>query len=149
MNLVNCSNCGRMFTRSLSSNEFCPACLKQSEENYRKISEYFVSHPTSTSQEISDATGIDLKDIHRFVRENRLRTVKNDTGRNCEKCGGPIFGGKLSGKFCDKCRIQLATDMRKDMQKNLKSGSPENSQPKTSHLAHSKPIGDSKKPKKH
>jgi hypothetical protein len=146
MNLVNCSSCGRMFTRSLSSNEFCPACLKQSEENYRKISEYFASHPSSTSQEISDATGIDLKDIHRFVRENRLRTVKTDTGRNCEKCGGPIFGGKLSGKFCDKCRVQLATDMRKDMQKHSKSS---NSQGKEGHPANSKSLGNSKKPKKH
>ncbi len=146
MNLVNCSSCGRMFTRSLSSNEFCPACLKQSEENYRKISDYFGSHPSSTSQEISEATGIDLKDIHRFVRENRLRTVKTDTGRNCEKCGGPIFGGTLSGKFCDKCRVQLATDMRKDMQKHSKSS---NSQVKESHPASSKSLGNNKKPKKH
>jgi hypothetical protein len=138
-----------MFTSSLRGNELCPECLKQSEENYRKVFDYFTAEPTATAQEICDATGVDVKEIYRFVRENRLRSVKVATGRNCEKCGVPIYGGKLTGKFCDKCRIQLATDMRKDIQKQKTSGSGGSTNPKSSLSPHSKPEGDSKKPKKH
>jgi|SRR5665213_421680 len=149
MNLKNCSQCGRMFAPSLRGNEFCPDCLKQSEENYRKVFEYFNTEPAATAQQISDATGIDVKEIHRFVRENRLRSVKVNTGRICGKCGRPIYGGKLSGKFCDKCRVQSATDTHKDVQKQKTSSSGTTTSPKTGHSAHPKPHSDSKKPKKH
>ena len=149
MNLENCSQCGRMFTSSLKGNELCQDCLKQSEENYRKVFDYFTAEPTATAQDICDATGVDVKEIYRFVRENRLRSVKVATGLNCLKCGGPIYGGKLSGKFCDKCRIQLATDMRKDIQKQKTSGSGSPTTPKTNHSANPRPQSDSKKPKKY
>ncbi len=149
MNLKNCSQCGRMFTPSLRGSEFCPDCLKQSEENYRKVFEYFNAEPAATAQQISDATGVDVKEIHRFVRENRLRSVKVNTGRICGKCSRPIYGGKLSGRLCDKCRVQSATDTRKDIQKQKTSSSSTITSPKTSHSAHPKPHSDSKKPKKH
>jgi hypothetical protein len=149
MNLKNCSQCGCMFTPSLRGNEFCPDCLKQSEENYRKVFEYFKAEPEATAQQISDATGVDVKEIYRFVRENRMRSVKVNTGRICGKCGRPIYGGKLSGKVCDKCRVQTALDTRKDIHKHKTSSSTATTHQKTTHSAHSKPQSDNKKPKKH
>jgi len=148
MNLGNCSRCGRIFAIALSGTEVCPACLKESEENYRKIFDYFAARPTATAQEICDSTGIDIKEIYRFVRENRLRLVKVDTGLKCEKCGGPIFGGKFSGKLCDNCRSQLATDLRKDMQKHRIFGSGSQNPSKTG-LSAFKHKPDSKNLKKH
>jgi protein-arginine kinase activator protein McsA len=149
MNLTNCSRCGRIFDNYSKNNEFCPSCLKITEENYRKIFEFFDAQPSATAQEISEATGVEVKEIYRFVRENRLRLAKVDTGLKCERCGGPILGGKLGGKFCEKCRSEFASDILKNAQKQNASGLDSQKPPKPGISEHSKPSKDSKKPKKY
>jgi len=142
MSLGYCSRCGGLFAIALSGEDVCPSCLKQSEESYRKIFNYFVSKPAATAEEIANDTGIDVKEIYRFVREKRLQLVKTDTGKNCEKCGRAIFGGKLSGNLCEKCRLLGASESRKGS-----SGSGTQNKPKS--VSAQKPLKDGKKPKKH
>lgn len=54
--------------------------MKQEDDNYHKIFHYLSTRPAATAQEIAQDTDIDVKEIYRYVRENRLRLVKGDTG---------------------------------------------------------------------
>ena len=113
MNLSNCSRCGRVFARSSGSSDICPACVKENDDNYRKIFEFFSRKPTSGAQEIADETGIDINEIYRYVRENRLQLAKADGVVTCETCGNPI----VSGKICDSCRGKLAQELKENIEK--------------------------------
>jgi hypothetical protein len=145
MNIASCSRCGGLFAMALNGEDVCPSCLKKSEETYRKIFNYFVSKPAATAEEIAKDTGIEVKEIYRFVREKRLQLVKTDTGKNCEKCGRAIFGGKLSGKLCDKCRLLGASDSHKGTEQQQPSGT----QNKSKLGSGPKSLKDGKKSKKH
>ena len=111
MKLANCSRCGKVYTAVSGGRELCPACLKEENDNYLKIFHFLSTRPAATAQEIAQETGIDVKEIYRYVRENRLRLVQGDTGLTCESCGIPI----AQGKICDKCRQKLAEDLKTDM----------------------------------
>lgn len=113
MNLANCSRCNKVFAQVSKERTLCPACVKEEEDNFLKVFHHMTSRPSATAQEIAQATGVDLMEIYRYVRENRLRLVKTDTGLRCESCGSPISQGKI----CDKCRLQLSQEFREDVDK--------------------------------
>ncbi len=113
MSLVNCPRCGHVFPQPSPSVVLCPACLKREEEDYKKVFQFFAEKPSATAQEIASETGVDLKEIFRFIRENRLQLVKADAALKCEQCGAPI----RNGKYCDKCRKKLNDDLNKDIDK--------------------------------
>lgn len=113
MNLSNCSRCGKVFSLVKGGRDVCPACVREEEDHYRKIFQYLSSRPAATAQEIAQATEIDLKEIYRYVRENRLRLVKADTGLFCESCSIPISQGRI----CEKCRQKLSEEIKNDVDK--------------------------------
>ena len=113
MKLANCSRCGRVYTAVIGGRDVCPACIKEEDDNYLKIFRFLSTRPAATAQEIAQETQIDIKEIYRYVRENRLRLVKGDTGLTCESCGIAISQGKI----CDKCRQKLAEDLKSDIDK--------------------------------
>ena len=83
------------------------------------------ARPSATAQEIAQATEVDIKEIYRYVRENRLRLVKSDTGLFCESCGVPISQGTV----CEKCGNKLSEDIKKEIDKirqNRTQNSPKN-----------------------
>lgn len=82
-----------------------------------KIFHFLSTRPSATAQEIAQETGVDIKEIFRFVRENRLQLVKTDTGIFCESCGIPISQGKI----CDKCKRQLSEEIKIDVDKYKKT----------------------------
>lgn len=113
MTLANCSRCGLVFSFAEGGLDICALCLKEEEDNYRKVFQFLSTRPGATAQEISEATEIDIKVIYRFVRENRLRLAKVDTGLACESCGVPI----PQGKVCEKCFKKLSQDIKNDIDK--------------------------------
>jgi flagellar operon protein (TIGR03826 family) len=113
MSLANCSRCGKVFTFFSGSRDICQACIKEEDDNYLKIFHYLSTRPGATASEIAQATEVDIKEIYRYVRENRLRLVKIDNGLNCESCGMPISQGKI----CDKCRQKLSDEMKGEIDK--------------------------------
>lgn len=112
MEIARCKKCGKLFRKNLDSIELCPACLEAEEKEFSKVKEFFLRNPRSTIEEASKATGVDKKDILHFLREGRLQVAQDaqniDTGLKCERCGKPIF----SGRFCEKCRLQLSYLLR-------------------------------------
>jgi len=113
MSLGNCSRCGRVYPKIQGGRDFCQSCLKEEEDNYLKIFHYLSTRPAATAHEIAQATEVDLKEIYRYVRENRLRLVKADTGLFCESCGIPLSQGKI----CEKCRQKLSEEIKTDLNK--------------------------------
>ena len=113
MSLANCSRCGKVFTKVQGSRDLCPACIKEEDDNFSKVFHYLSTRPSATAQEIAQATEVDLKEIYKYVRENRLRLVKADTGLICESCGIPISEGKI----CEKCRQKLAEEVKTEIDK--------------------------------
>lgn len=113
MSLANCSRCGRVFSHIPGGKDVCPACIKEEDSNYLKIFHYLSTRPSATAQEIAQATEVDIKEIYRYVRENRLRLVQGDTGLQCESCGIPISLGKL----CENCAKMLSEEIKSDIEK--------------------------------
>ncbi len=106
MDVRNCKRCGKIF--QYKGNSICPNCVQQDDEDFRKVREYIIAHPNSTSIEISKATDVELKTIIRFLREGRLESEYingSDLGLECEKCGRPID----SGRYCETCLNELQT----------------------------------------
>lgn len=93
--------------------DICPVCIKEEDSNYLKIFHYLSTRPSATAQEIAQATEVDIKEIYRYVRENRLRLVQADTGLRCESCGIPISQGKL----CENCAKALSEEIKSDIEK--------------------------------
>ena len=83
------------------------------------------TRPAATAQEIAEGTGDDLMEIYRYVRENRLRLVKTDTGIRCESCGSPISQGKI----CEKCRQKLSLELKEDVDKFKQNMAKNNTKP--------------------
>jgi flagellar operon protein (TIGR03826 family) len=113
VSLANCSRCGRVFSLVPGGRDLCPACIKEEDNNYLKIFHYLSTRPSATAQEIAQATEVDIKEIYRYVRENRLRLVQADTGLRCESCGMPISQGKI----CENCLKTLSEEIKNDIEK--------------------------------
>lgn len=113
MSLSNCPRCGRVYMQVPGGTHLCQACIQKEEEDFKKVFQFFTEKPSATAQEISAETGVDLKEIFRFARENRLQLVKVDSTLHCEKCGAPIRGGKI----CDNCRKKLSEEIKTDIDK--------------------------------
>jgi len=108
MKLANCSICGKAYLNTSGGRDHCLTCAREEESNYSKIFEFFTLCPAATAKEISDATGIDVKVIYRYARENRLRFVKVDSDIRCEACDEMI----PCGKMCENCRGRLLSEVK-------------------------------------
>jgi flagellar operon protein (TIGR03826 family) len=113
VSLGNCPRCGHVYLQVPGGVSLCPACVKIEEENYKKVFQFFSEKPSATAQEIALATGVEIKEILKFVRENRLQLVKADPYVKCEKCGSPT----RSGRICDNCKKKLTDEIKKDISK--------------------------------
>ncbi len=113
MSLANCSRCGKVFPLVPGGRDLCQACIKEEDNNYLKIFHYLSTRPSATAQEIAQTTEVDIKEIYRYVRENRLRLVQADTGLRCESCGIPISQGKI----CENCMKTLSEEIKNDIEK--------------------------------
>lgn len=136
MSLANCSRCGRVFAAVRGSRELCQACLKEEDDNYLKVFHFFTKCPSATAQEISQETGVDIKEIYRYVRENRLKLAETDTGLFCEGCGIPISQGRI----CEKCGQKLAQELKQDIDKY--KGFPQKGAPQMDHRPDPKFLKD-------
>lgn len=88
----------------------CPVCAPLDEEDFRKIKEFLMVYPGASSYEVMRHTGVSLKQIKRYLREERLEIVGDNKGfLRCELCGKPLN----SGRFCDNCyREGIAMELK-------------------------------------
>jgi flagellar operon protein (TIGR03826 family) len=107
LNLANCPRCGRVFAKGIK--DVCPVCIQEIEKEYQKCAEYLREHRGTTIYELSEQTGVSIRQITRFIREGRISLVDApNLGYPCETCGELIREGSL----CAACRKRLTRDIQ-------------------------------------
>jgi flagellar operon protein (TIGR03826 family) len=112
MDVRNCKRCGKMY--QFVGSYICMNCIRQDDEDFRKVKEYVLDHAGSSPVDVSEATGVDIKTISRFLREGRLEAEGLDLAVDedemvCENCRRPI----PSGRFCESCLHNLQQQFKK------------------------------------
>ena len=111
MNVENCPRCGKIFAKNFR--DVCPACMREIDKEYQLCAEYLRENKGAIIHELSDATGVSIRQITKFIREGRI-SIMNAPNMSfpCESCGTLIRENHL----CEDCRTRLTKDTRKMMQ---------------------------------
>jgi flagellar operon protein (TIGR03826 family) len=112
MDVRNCRRCGKMY--QFMGSYICMNCARQDDEDFQKVKEYVLDHPGASPVDVSEATGVEIKTISRFLREGRLEAEGlelevDETEMVCENCRRPI----KSGRFCESCAQNLQRQLKK------------------------------------
>ena len=98
----NCPRCGKVFMRIREP--ICPSCVKVEEEKFETVRAYVKEHPNRTIKEVSDACGVSIKSILRYIRDGKLEASAGIQSEiTCSKCGIPI----PTGRMCKKCAAEV------------------------------------------
>jgi len=110
--LANCVRCDALFVKTIR--DICPKCHSEVEKEYDKCSQFLRKRENrgANIQQLSEATGVSIKQITRFIKEGRISTAGNpNLAYPCENCGTPI----LSGHLCETCASGLRREMVQDL----------------------------------
>ena len=111
--LANCSRCDALFVQTVR--DVCPKCYQEIEQEYDKCAKYLRKRENrgATIYQLSEATGVSVKQITRFIREGRLSIVDNpNLGYPCEKCGSMI----RTGTFCESCTKEMKREIEQQLE---------------------------------
>lgn len=110
MNLINCEECGRLF--SSSGPKVCPNCKKEEEEKFEIVKDYLWDNPNSTIKKVAEETGVERELIIKFMREGRLDAegLLIDYKLKCKRCSKEI----KTGIFCESCRNKMINNFKTD-----------------------------------
>lgn len=112
MKVKKCIRCGKLFKVDNLNLELCPYCVKLDNEDFEKIRTYLYEHNTATSVQLSEATGISIIQIERYLKNGRLEIPEGSPIYiKCERCGAEI----KSGRLCPECSLSLSNAMRMEM----------------------------------
>ncbi|NIK79347.1 flagellar operon protein (TIGR03826 family) [Paenibacillus castaneae] len=105
MNLDNCPRCGKLFAKNFK--DVCPVCLREIDKEYQLCADYLREFKGAIITELSDQTGVSIKQITKFIREGRISMVNApNMSYPCESCGTLI----RENHICDTCRKRLEKD---------------------------------------
>lgn len=107
MNLGNCPRCGKLY--ALNFRDMCSDCVKDIEVEYQECAEFLRESKGATIHEVSEATGVTIRQITKFIREGRI-SIENAPNLSypCEVCGILI----REGNMCESCRTRLTKELR-------------------------------------
>ncbi|MFW6273411.1 MAG: flagellar protein [Halanaerobium sp.] len=110
MKLLNCRECGRVF--SSAGEAVCPDCKKLEEEKFELVKNYLWDNPNSTIDQVSEETGVERELILKFMKEDRLAAdgLVINFKLKCSRCGKEID----SGTFCESCRNSLINEFKQN-----------------------------------
>lgn len=105
MNLDNCPRCGKLFAKGIR--DVCNACTREIDKEYELCAEYLRKNRGAIITEVSDETGVSIRQITKFIREGRISMMNApNMSYPCESCGTLIREHQL----CDRCRNRLSKD---------------------------------------
>ncbi|MFD0957909.1 TIGR03826 family flagellar region protein [Paenibacillus chungangensis] len=108
MNLDNCPRCGKLFAKNIR--DVCQVCLRDIDKEYEKCATYLRENKGAMITELSDQTGVSIRQITKFIREGRISMMDApNLSYPCESCGVLIRESHL----CDACRKRLTKDTRR------------------------------------
>ena len=107
MEVMNCSRCKRLFNY-VTGEKICPNCKKEIEEEFQMVKQYIKDHPGNDINKVSEECEVSVKQIKKWVREERLSFTDDSlVGLTCERCGAMIH----SGRFCALCAKNMENAM--------------------------------------
>ncbi len=107
MDLATCRKCGKLFNY-IHGERLCPNCIKETEEKFKQVKKYVYDNPTAGIDKISQDNDVSVRQIKKWVREERLVFSEDSPiGIECEMCGQTI----KTGRYCMDC----ATKIRKGL----------------------------------
>jgi flagellar operon protein (TIGR03826 family) len=110
--LANCTRCDALFL--MATRDICQKCYMEVEQEYEKCAKFLRKRENrgSTIQQVSEATGVSVKQITRFIKEGRISIADNpNLGYPCENCGIMIRTGNL----CDACAGGLKREIEQQL----------------------------------
>lgn len=108
LNIGNCPRCGKVFAKGMR--DVCPACVKEIDQEYQDCADFLRENRGASIHELSEETGVSIKQITKFVREGRISlTDAPNLGFPCEMCGTSI----REGTICMSCRDRFSRDVDK------------------------------------
>jgi len=88
--------------------------MKELEEKFEVCRKYIKENQGANIQEVSEKTGVSVKMIKQWVREERLTFAEGTlVGIECESCGANI----LTGRFCAKCKQAMQNGLSNTIRK--------------------------------
>lgn len=90
-----CSKCGTIFQKN--PRNLCGSCSNQMDHHLNRCLDQLWKRPASTTQELSQVTGVPLTEVHQFIKSGRLSSSYSNLTYPCESCGGDTRGGRLCG----------------------------------------------------
>lgn len=118
MEVKNCKECGRLYNY-VSGPRLCPNCRQKLEEKFEQVKNYIYDNKNATITQISEENDVSVPQIKQWIREERLCfSADSVIGIECEKCGVTI----KTGRFCEKCKKEMANDLENIYGHKPKSG---------------------------
>lgn len=106
LNIGNCPRCGRVFAKGIK--DVCAACVKDIDQEYVDCSIYLRENKGASIHDVSEETGVTVKQITKFIREGRISlTDAPNLGFPCDTCGKHI----REGNMCESCRTRFSKDV--------------------------------------
>jgi flagellar operon protein (TIGR03826 family) len=107
VNLTNCPRCGKLFSKSFR--DVCNNCHQELEKDYERCVEHLRLHKGLNIQQLSDDTEISIKQITKWIRDDRISMLNApNMSYPCEVCGILI----RESHICDSCKNRLQRDMK-------------------------------------
>ena len=123
MEVITCKSCGKLFNY-ISGSRICPQCVKKMDEKFTEVKKYVYDHPKIGINELAEEMDISIRQIKRWVKEERLCFSEDSpVGIECENCGTLI----KTGRFCKSCKDKDAAGMNRPVAAApVKKGSKDN-----------------------
>lgn len=102
-NMGTCPECGGRLVYKYSGIYGCEKCQIEVYDDFGKVKKYIEEHGPSPANIISDATGVPMNIINKFLRKGRVE-IPEGSGFyiTCEICNAPIRFGRI----CMECAVK-------------------------------------------
>lgn len=99
-----CTMCGKLF-QATNKQSVCPHCEAVIAKRFAIVKRYIRANPDSGLNEVSQECDIPVKQIIKWVREERLSFKQgSQVALPCMKCGTLIS----SGEYCPDCKRKIS-----------------------------------------
>jgi DNA-directed RNA polymerase subunit RPC12/RpoP len=118
MPFEHCSLCGKLFNKEKS--DLCPECTELENSNIDKILNFLKKFDNTevqnlTVETLSQETGLEIKEIERLYRTDKLRACVSMFGMKCKLCGETFKPTIFTGYLCKNCSSKvekIATELK-------------------------------------
>lgn len=111
-----CKFCGTMFRYYGFGYGYCERCTPIDNELFHRVKDYIWAHGKVTMAQVSDATGVSIKQITQYLRDGRLEIPEDsEIFIRCELCGTDI----RYGRYCQECATRSSKKLKSALKVDL------------------------------